>query len=71
MTVRDIEGREICRFGEAGDPCAEGNLVSPHGIWVDSRGDLYVGEVTQTSLTGRGASYRPGDPSLRKFIRVR
>ena len=29
------------------------------------------GEVTQTSLTGRGLTYKKGDPSLRKFIRIR
>jgi hypothetical protein len=71
MTVRDITGREICRFGEEGDPCAAGNLVSPHGIWVDPRGDIYVGEVTQTSLGNRGWAYKQGDPAVRKFIRVR
>jgi sugar lactone lactonase YvrE len=70
MTVRDITGKVICRFGEAGDPCAEGNLVSPHGIWVDSRGDIYVGEVTQTSLGNRGWAYTEDAPSVRKFIRV-
>jgi hypothetical protein len=71
MTVRDITGKVICRFGDAGDPRAEGNLVSPHGIWVDDRGDIYVGEVTQTSLGNQGLVYKQGDPSLRKFIRVR
>ena len=71
MTVCDLTGKIICRFGETGDPCAEGNLVSPHGICVDDRGDIYVGEVTQTSLTGRGLTYKKGDPALRKFVRVR
>jgi len=72
MTVRDIDGRVISRFGgevENGDPCAPGNFTSPHGIWVDSHGDIYVGEVSQTSY--QGTIYRDGCHSLQKFLRVR
>jgi paraquat-inducible protein B len=43
-------------------------FTSPHGIWVDSQGDLYVGEVSQTSY--EGTMYRPGCHSLQKFRRV-
>ena len=71
MTVRDITGKVICRFGDNGDPTEEGNLASPHGIWVDRHGDIYVGEVTQTSIGNRGWEYKPGSPAVRKFIRVR
>lgn len=48
-------------------------FTSPHGIAVDSRGDLYVGEVTASSWP----SLFPGQPkpeivsSLKKFRRVR
>ena len=72
ITVRDIDGRLISSFGgevDHGDPCAAGNFTSPHGIWVDRHGDIYVGEVSQTSY--QGTIYRDGCHSLQKFIRVR
>lgn len=72
MTVRDLGGNVKSRFGgETGDgsPCLPGNLTSPHGIWVDSHGDVYVGEVSQTSYSG--TIYHEGCHSLQKFARVR
>ena len=72
ITVRDIDGRLISKFGgevDNGDPCAPGNFTSPHGIGVDRHGDVYVGEVSQTSY--QGTIYRDGCHSLQKFIRVR
>ncbi|HLF72532.1 MAG TPA: hypothetical protein VI759_10310, partial [Dehalococcoidia bacterium] len=72
MTVRDLEGNVISWFGgnlADGDPTAPGNFTSPHGIWVDSHGDIYVGEVSKTSY--EGTVYHPGCHSLQKFIRVR
>jgi hypothetical protein len=48
VTVCDLDGRVISRFG-GHDPVLPGNLIAPHGIWVDSRGDLYVGEVVKRS----------------------
>jgi hypothetical protein len=71
MSVRDLDGNVISIFGgETGDdPCLPGNLTSPHGIWVDRHGDIYVGEVSQTSY--EGMIYREGCHSLQKFLRVR
>jgi NHL repeat len=71
MTVRDLNGKVVSSFGGEdpnGDPCAANKFTSPHGIWVDSHGDLYVGEVSQTSY--EGTMYRPGCHSLQKFRRV-
>ncbi|MCZ6842548.1 MAG: hypothetical protein O7G32_06930, partial [SAR324 cluster bacterium] len=31
------------------DPVLPGNFITPHGIWADSRGDLYIGEVVAAS----------------------
>lgn len=72
MTVRDMDGAVISTFGGTpadADPCAPGHFTSPHGIWVDAHGDIYVGEVSQTSY--EGTMYRPGCHSLQKFVRVR
>ncbi len=70
MTIRDMNGKLISRFGAPPkeDPCIAGNLTSPHGIWVDSRGDIYVGEVSKTSY--EGGIFRPGCHTIQKFRRV-
>jgi hypothetical protein len=40
-----LDGEILDRWGERGD--APGQFAaSPHACWLDSRGDLYVGEVT-------------------------
>ena len=45
-----------------------GNFIAPHGLWVDSRGDLYVGEVTVAS--GAAARLAPFTPRcFQKFVR--
>jgi DNA-binding beta-propeller fold protein YncE len=68
LSVRDLGGNVLARWGGP-DPCAPGSFASPHGLWVDSRGDIYVGEVTQTALS-RGGRWHPGCHSLQKFTRV-
>lgn len=47
VSVLDPNGNVLLRWASA-DRCAPGNFVAPHAICVDSRGDLYVGEVTYT-----------------------
>ena len=44
VSVFDRDGRLLARWGtpEATKP---GSFAAPHGLWVDSRGDVYVGEV--------------------------
>jgi hypothetical protein len=68
MTVRDLDGNVLARWGGP-DPCAPGSFASPHGLWVDSHGDLYVAEVTHTALS-RADKWHPGCHSLQKFARV-
>ena len=44
VTMMTLDGEMLARWGEFGD--APGQFVgSPHGIWIDSRGDLYIIEV--------------------------
>jgi DNA-binding beta-propeller fold protein YncE len=47
VSVLDSEGNLLLRWISA-DRCAPGNFVAPHSICADSRGDIYVGEVTYT-----------------------
>ena len=68
MSIRDLDGTLVSRWG-GGDPCAPGSFASPHGLCLDSRGDLYVGEVTHTALS-RANRWSVACHSLQKFRRV-
>ena len=47
ISVLDGDGN-LLHHWISSDRCAPGNFVAPHTIGVDSRGDIYVGEVTYT-----------------------
>ena len=65
----DLDGALISRFG-SGDPVQPGNFFAPHGIWADSRGDLYVAEVIVSYA--RNCDLVPLDcAALQKFRRRR
>ncbi len=53
VSVYDAAGRLLTRWGSP-DACAPGSFAAPHGIAVDSRGDVYVSEVTWTFAVSRG-----------------
>jgi sugar lactone lactonase YvrE len=67
LSIRDLSGKLISRWGGE-DPCAPGSFASPHGLCLDSRGDLYVGEVAHTALS-RSGRWTPACHSLQKFRR--
>lgn len=48
LAVLDDNGRLLARWGNDADPCAPGGFIGPHCVAIDSRGHLYVGEVTHT-----------------------
>jgi DNA-binding beta-propeller fold protein YncE len=73
VAILDNQGRPISRLGTT--PAAgigPGQYVSPHAIAVDTRGDIYVGEVAYTAWP----ALFPGQPPpeglrcLQKFIKV-
>ena len=47
VSVLDANGTVLARIGGQ-DPCAPGGFCAAHGLAVDSNGDLYVAEVTNT-----------------------
>jgi len=70
MSVRDLAtGGLVMRWG-GDNPCEDGSFASPHGIGLDSAGNLYVGEVTHTALS-RHNQWTPACHSIQKFQRVR
>jgi hypothetical protein len=49
VTVCDKHGAVMARLGGENGPGLEaGKFIAPHGIALDSRGDIYVGEVSYT-----------------------
>ena len=67
VTICDPDGQIHARIGgdEEGIP---GNFVAPHGLWADSRGDLYIGEVV--AVTGAIERLSPLPVSaFQKFVR--
>jgi DNA-binding beta-propeller fold protein YncE len=68
VSIFDRDGNLHARFGGGENPCAPGDFFAPHGIWVDSHGDLYVSEVALTGGARQGLV--PGScHTLQKFIR--
>jgi len=67
VSVLDLNGNVLLRWCSA-DRCAAGNFIAPHTLCVDSRGDLYVGEVTYTYAVKNGLV--PADAhTFQKFMR--
>ena len=56
ITVMTLEGELITRWGEKGTEPGQFS-DSPHGIWIDSHGDIYVSEVIS-------------EKRFQKFVRV-
>jgi DNA-binding beta-propeller fold protein YncE len=51
MSIFDRSGKLHARWGGGDSPCSPGDFFAPHGLWVDSQGNLYVAEVV---LSGSG-----------------
>jgi len=69
VSVFDHDGRLLSRWGGGSNPCAPGDFFAPHDLCLDSRGDLYVGEVTWSAGGNRGA-VAADCHSLQKFGRL-
>ena len=49
LSIVDAQGKRIARLGGENGPGLEaGKFLAPHGIAMDSRGDIYIGEVGVT-----------------------
>ncbi len=67
VTICDLDGNIQATVGGP-DPLLPGNFIVPHGIWADSHGDFYVGEVVKTA--GAIDHFAPMTcQSFQKFIR--
>jgi DNA-binding beta-propeller fold protein YncE len=68
VSVHDLSGRLLARLGGAHAGEGPGEFTAPHGLAVDSHGDIYVGEVSWTAYGSRLSS--PHEVRcLRKLVR--
>lgn len=74
ISIVDNEGRLVARLGGEEGPGLElGRFMAPHGLATDSRGDIYVGEVSYTNWNTSFPGQTMPRPlrSLQKLERVR
>ncbi len=53
VSIYDTQGHLLARVGDQPEGEAPGQFIAPHGICIDSRGDIYVGEVSWTHTGSR------------------
>lgn len=68
MSVFSRTGKLLSRWGGGNNPYSVGDFIAPHDIWLNSRGDVYVGEVTISAAAKRGL-VGEDCPSLQKFTK--
>ena len=70
VSILSLKGDLLGRVGDRFRGEKPGQFVAPHGVVTDSRGDLYVAEV---SYTAKGRHENPPREirSLQKFVRAR
>jgi DNA-binding beta-propeller fold protein YncE len=72
ITIVDHKGNLVARVGEALAGTNIDQFIAPHGIAVDSRGDVYVGEVSWTAWPMVNPNEPRPEPlrAIRKLVRV-
>jgi DNA-binding beta-propeller fold protein YncE len=71
VRILDLEGHEVGRFGAGTQGHADDELMDPHGLAVDSHGDVYVAEVCNSWIENLDVAPPLGEwPSLRKWVRT-
>ena len=69
ITIHDLNGKRLARLGDAHFGEAPGQFIAPHGLAIDSRGSIYVGEVSTTAY-GRLLNPPRTVKSFRKLVKV-
>jgi hypothetical protein len=69
ISIYSGKGEMLARLGKRPAGLEPGQFISPHGLAVDSRGDIYVGEVSFTNW-GRRGPVPPDLRSLQKLAKV-
>ena len=69
ITVLNTKGERLARIGHLGFGYDVGQFAAPHSLCLDSKGDLYVGEVAWTNATNQGVQ-ADGVRSFQKLSKV-
>jgi DNA-binding beta-propeller fold protein YncE len=69
VTIHDLTGRRLARIGDVRVGEGPNQYTAPHGIAVDSHGDIYVAEVSWSAYGRRLAPPRTAR-SFRKLVRL-
>jgi hypothetical protein len=69
ISMFDLDGRLVSRWGGGLDPHRPGGFYACHDVCIDSQGSIYVGEVAVTAAKAAGED-PTGLPTLRKFVRA-
>ena len=64
LSIFTIDGKLLARWGNEGHDEKNPLFVAPHAVAVDSKGDLYVGEVSMSH-----AKINRGSRTVQKFAR--
>jgi hypothetical protein len=68
ISIMDIKGNVLARLGDRPEGLDVGQFMAPHGVSIDSHGDIYVGEVAWTHT--RSYANPPDEiRSLQKLVR--
>ena len=72
VSIYSHKGELLARLGQRPAGLEPGQFISPHGLAVDSHGDIYVGEVSYTNWRNRYKEqpHPPGLRSLQKLVKV-
>ncbi len=72
VSIVDNQGKLLSRIGDPFAGTAPTSFIGPHGLTVDSRGDLYVGEVCWTLWPGLFSNqpHPAGLRALQKYERI-
>jgi hypothetical protein len=48
VSIHDIQGNVLARLGDGPVSEEPGRFIAPHGVCINSKGDIFVGEVSWT-----------------------
>jgi hypothetical protein len=72
LVVLDSQGKRLACLSAGTAGIGPGRFIAPHGIAVDSRGDIYIGEVANTLWPWlfQGSAVPVGIPTIHKLRRL-
>jgi len=69
ISIYDLKGNRLARLGDSHPGEEPHQFLAPHGMTVDSRGDIYIGEVSW-SFKGKILTPPRELPTFRKLVKV-